>query len=175
MPLRVSAVMALILGFLCCFPVFAKDNVKLPVGCKKVGYKFDLFNVIFKPSFEKRSQAIYFIHNISGRQIYLHEAGADDGPYIMHLNGTIDTAHWSVFALSKKTMKFNCAYFDRSKKMHEVTSCKNALAICQFPRAKFGPNQHGTYWVLYNATRKEAMGITKEHGVWLNPRRSGDE
>lgn len=151
-----------------------KNTVKLPTGCLNVGHKYDLYNVIFKPTATKSRQTIYFIHNIGNKSVYLHEAGESDKPYVMYINGKISPDNWSVLAVTKKQIKFNCTYFDENKKQHRVINCKDALEICEFPKALFGPNHRGTYWVLYNTSRKSAVNMTRNHGVWLNARHDDD-
>ncbi len=144
-----------------------KKTIRFPVGCHKIGYKFDLYNVIFTPSNKKYSQTAYFIHNISNRTVYMLQANDGSEPYIVHIDGNIDPNRWSVLAVSESDIKYVCANYDKANGDYRVISCQGVLDICEFPRAKFGTNHRGTYWLTLNKSRKSAVNAARWHGVLL--------
>ncbi len=145
-----------------------KHKFRFPVGCVNVGYQFDLYNVVLKPSSAYSKQTIYFIRNKSNKSVYLHESVKHNKGYLVYTNGQVSQKRWSVLAVAKSNMKFTCTTYDKRKHEHRVINCKTALDICEFPRAHFGSNHRGTYWLIFNESKKEAMRIAKVYGIWLN-------
>ena len=96
------------------------------------------------------------------------ESIKDNKAYLVYTNGNVRPNQWSVIAVAKSNMKFTCANYDKRKRAHHVVSCKSVLDICEFPRAHFGANHRGTYWLIFNETKREAMRIAKDYGIWLN-------
>lgn len=145
-----------------------EKKIRFPVGCKQMGYKFDLYNVIFEPSTKKYSQTIYFIRNKSLNMV-IHLLQANDGsePYIIHIDGNIYPNKWSVLAVSEHKIKYICTSYNKRYDDYRVLNCQDVLDICEFPRARFGTNHRGTYWLTLNQSRRSATNIARFHGVLL--------
>ncbi len=148
-----------------------KKTIRFPVSCKLMGYKYDLYNVIFTPSNKKYSQTAYFIHNISNRTIYMLQVNDGSEPYIVHVDGNIDPNRWSVLAVSDHRIKYICTNYDKRNNDYRVINCHGMLDICEFPYAKFGTNHRGTYWLTLNKSRKAAVRTARWHGVLLVDRK----
>jgi hypothetical protein len=145
-----------------------KKKTRFPVGCKPIGYKFDLYNVIFTPSTKKYLQTVYFIRNKSNRTIQLLQANDGSDPYIINIDGNIKPYRWSVLSVSENKIKYICTNYDKRKNKHRVISCQNALQICEFPHTRFGTNHRGTYWLTLNKSRRSAINATRFHGILLS-------
>lgn len=152
-----------------------KNKIRFPIGCKQLGYKFDFYNVIFTPSNKVYPQTVYFIKNISNRTIRMLHVHNGDEPYIVHVDGTIAPNRWSVLAVSEPKIKYVCTNYNKRKNDHRVINCKNILDICEFPRARFGTNHRGTYWLAVNQSRRSAVRATRYHGVLLTDHRQPQE
>jgi len=168
-------ILTVVFGLLTLNVAIAKKQIRFPVGCTNVGHKFDLYNVILTPTSRRLPQTVYFIHNISKESIYLHQEKQKDKLYTTRINGNISANQWSVLAVAEKQMKFACTTLDRRKKNHELISCEKVLDICEFRQSNFGINHRGTYWLLLNKSRKTAMKMTRDYGVWLNARHEKKE
>jgi len=173
-------VLVMLLSCLMIFGTLAKKKqsekrIRFPVYCKQMGYKFDLYNVVFSPSTKQYSQTIYFIHNISKREVRLLQSRDGNDPFIMHINGQVAPNRWSVFAVSGGQVKYICTNYSKRTKKHRVVNCQEVLDICEFPRARFGTNHRGTYWLTFNQSRKSAVNVARYHGVLLSdPKQSLD-
>lgn len=141
---------------------------KFPRGCVSAGHDFELYNLVFKPSAHRSDQTVYFIYNNSGHQVYMLDASEVDKPYVIYNNGNVKPHLWSVFAATKKQIKFTCTVFDRDKQMHRVVNCRNHVKVCEFKKAQFGSNHRGTYWIAVNKSKKAAIAMAKNYGIWLN-------
>jgi len=150
---------------------YSGKTIRFPVGCKQMGYKFDLYNVIFTPSTRQYPQTIYFIHNISNKTIYMLQSTDGDNPFIIHINGKIAPNRWSVLAISEPKLKYICTNYNKRKNDLSVINCQKMLDICEFPRARFGTNHRGTYWLLFNRSRRSAVNVARYHGVLLQDRK----
>jgi hypothetical protein len=153
-------------------PVFArrkqiKKEKRYPTGCMQMGYKFDLYNVVFNPSNKKYGQTIYFLHNTSHKPVYMFHANDKNHSYVVHVNGYIFPNMWSVLAVSEHKIKYICTNYSRRASNHRIINCKHVLRVCEFPYAKFGTNHRGTYWLVLNRGRKSAERAARYHGVLL--------
>ncbi|MGD9152794.1 MAG: enhanced entry protein [Gammaproteobacteria bacterium] len=145
-----------------------KQKLRFPVGCKPTGYKFDFYNVVFKPSALRYSQTVYFIRNVSGRPVYMLQVHDGSEPYIIYMNGLIVPNKWSVLSVSEDQVKYICTNYTKANRNHRVINCQNALNICEFSRSRFGTNHRGTYWLTMNQSREAAVRITRFHGILLS-------
>lgn len=144
-----------------------KKTIRFPIGCKKMGYRFDLYNVLFTASNQRKSQTVYFIHNISQKPVQLLQSVTGNEPYTLYINGKINPNRWSVFAVSGRNLKYTCTHYNQSRKQHRVINCRHVLEICEFPKTRFGTNHRGTYWLAFNQSRKSAVDLARFHGILL--------
>lgn len=167
--------------FCCTFALsdnsYSKEKfLRYPVGCTVGGFKFDYYNVIFKPTALYHPQTIYFVHNLSSQTVHMLYTDAGNRPYTApSINGSINPKLWSVLALDEKT-KFICTNYDKSKGMHNVIDCSKVLEICEFQRTRFGPNTHGNYWVSQHNTIMGSVSAVRWHGILLtDPKKNADK
>lgn len=150
---------------------YSKKSLRYPVGCKQMGYKFDLYNVIFTPSTIRYPQTIYFIHNVSNKTVYMLQNNEGPKPYVLHINGKISPNKWSVLAVSEPKLKYLCVNYNEQKNDLTVINCQKIIEICEFPRSRFGTNHRGTYWLVFNKSRKGSVNTARYHGVLLQDRK----
>lgn len=172
----IRKVIIIVLGIVCIYLIFnpviagkknTQEETKFPIGCVHSGYKFDLYNIILTPSTKEYPQTIYFIRNKSNQEIYMLQAHNGHDSYVIHVDGSIRPLRWSVLAVSEPKLKYICASYDKRKQEHRVLNCKNVLELCEFPRARFGTNHRGTYWLTLNQSRTGAVRVARYHGVLL--------
>ena len=169
---RIIIYLTIIFSCLFSHPLFAKnnqpkENIRFPIGCKPMGYKFDLYNVIFRPSNKMYSQTVYFILNKSNMIIHLLQVSNGNELYLVHIDGNIYPNKWSVLAASETEIKYICTQYNEYKDDHRVLNCQKVLDICEFPRARFGTNHRGTYWLTLNQSLISALKVARFHGVLL--------
>lgn len=95
------------------------------------------------------------------------QAIGDSKPYIMHVDGSNDQNRWAVLAVSDHQIKYTCTNYDKRNNDYRVINCQKVLDICEFPRAEFGTNHRGTYWLTRNQSRRGAVNRARWHGVLL--------
>lgn len=173
MKLISQSIVAVVIA-LFCVNSFAVEKKKLryPLGCKPVGYSFQYFNVMFKPTAKYHPQTLYFVKNISNRDINMMQARKGDEDYVVYMRNTIKPNRWSALALDEKNAKFICTNKNKKQKTHAVVNCRKVLDICEFTQVRFGTNHRGNYWVTHNKSMRGAYNATKWHGVLLvDPKR----
>lgn len=142
--------------------------LRFPEDCHPIGYEYDHYNLLLKPTAKYHPQTVYLIKNISSHSVQLHQADTESKPYLIQNNNILKPNLWSVFATDQAQTKFICALADNKELTDQVVDCKKVLDICEFPRTKFGPNHRGNYWMFNNvATHREAQSKTKYWGVLI--------
>ena len=144
-----------------------KKILRYPIGCNPVGYKFDLYNVVFQPPEKHNSQTIYFVHNTSMQRVRMFHAMTGERSYIVHINESILPNRWAVLALDMHDSKYICAHAEYGSDKLDIVKCADVLDVCEYDRSRFGGNHRGNYWMVHNNTRNGAVRAARRHGVLL--------
>lgn len=136
-----------------------------PLGCKNVGYAFDLKVLKILPSTEGDSQSLYFIYNKTKTAINLYQMRRQtESSQSVYLNHTIPAGRWAVLSSSEE-MKYICTIHDGKQSYGRITDCENALKVCEYARVKYGMNNRGNYWLAEGNTRGGAVQQVIHYGI----------
>jgi hypothetical protein len=113
-----------------------KAQEVLPNGCLPLVVKTDSVTL----SSEK--YPLILVHNISDSVLWItHPAGSEGES---GWSSRLQPGKWSVLVLNNSPIKFSCI---ESKPGHEQqASCRDVLAICQWPKAKVPEKKSGIFW-----------------------------
>src|SRR3990167_3692314 len=89
-----------------------KDNDnRNPIGCRDVGYQFELKTLHLSPQEAGPQQSMYFIFNQRNESVNLYQMRDIDGR-TLYLNHSINPHKWGVFSTGEKEIKFICTVND---------------------------------------------------------------
>jgi hypothetical protein len=142
-----------------------KSQIKSPLGCKDVGYKYNLNTVSFLTETIGERQSLYFVYNKLGKPINLYQMLKSSSTRNTFLNNSIKPNSWTVLATSEKELKYICTVSDGKEKFGKVVDCSESLKICEYTRVKFGLNNRGNYWLGNGTTRGSAVGSVVRYGI----------
>lgn len=133
-----------------------------PRGCESSGFGFDDPYVIFN---DTDQQTYFLIENHSVLPIELQRVETEDTFMSPKLESKLNPARWSAFASDMSNVHFQC--FARTNGTPSLVNCRQALTICQYPRAKFALSNKGTYWVSTNKPQQKIIHDSTRKGILL--------
>lgn len=142
-----------------------KNPMKSPLGCKDVGYKYELNTLNILPESIGERQSLYFVYNKLSKPVNLFQMLKSSSTRNTFLNNTIRPNSWSVLATSEKELKYICTVNDNKEKFGKIIDCSKSLKICEYTRVKFGLNNRGNYWLGNGTTRGSAVGSVVRYGI----------
>ena len=142
-----------------------KRDDKPPLGCRDVGYKFELKILDLLPEEAGERQSLYFIFNALPQSINLYQMLKDDSTRSMYLNHVIHSRQWGVLSTSEKELKYICTVDDAKQSYGKIVDCAESLKVCEYARVKYGMNNKGNYWVVNSNTSGGAVNDVLHYGI----------
>lgn len=142
-----------------------EDDSKNPLGCRNVGYQFDLHTLKLLPGEAGAPQAMYFIYNKTNRDINLYQMLDDSNTRNLYLNHAIHSRQWAVLSTSEKNLKYICTVPDSSSRYGKVVDCAEGIKVCEFTNVKYGLNNRGNYWLVSSTTKNSALRAVIYYGI----------
>ncbi|MCH9755561.1 MAG: endopeptidase IV [Gammaproteobacteria bacterium] len=139
-------------------------EIRSPLGCKDVGYGFDLSVLEVLPDSAGDSQSLYFIYNKAKKPINLYQMRQSESSQSVYLNHTIPAGRWAVLSSSER-MKYICTIHDGKSTHGRVIDCETGLKVCEYARVKYGMNNRGNYWLAHGNTRGGAVRQVIYYGI----------
>lgn len=142
-----------------------KNNSKPPLGCRDLGYKFELKTLHLLPDSVGQQNSMYFLYNKSERSINLYQMRQEESSRSAFLNHSIRSKEWAVFATSEKDIKFICTTPEYQKEYGAIVDCSQYLNVCEYNNVKFGLNNRGNYWLVNTRSRNSAVREVVRYGI----------
>lgn len=142
-----------------------KRDDKPPLGCRDVGYKFQLKILELLPEEAGDKQSLYFIFNALPKPINLYQMLKDDSTRSMFLNHVISARQWAVLSTSEKELKYICTVDDPKLSYGKIVDCSESLKVCEYARVKYGMNNKGNYWLVKSNTSGGAVNEVIHYGI----------
>ena len=143
----------------------AKSDDKSPLGCRDVGYAFDLKVLKLLPAEAGQRQSLYFIFNALNKNINLYQMRKADSTRSMYLNHVIHPRQWAVLSTSEKSLKYICTVDDAKSSYGNIVDCGESLKVCEYARVKYGLNNEGNYWLVNSNTSGGAVNEVIHYGI----------
>ena len=138
---------------------------KSPLGCRDVGYQFELKTLKLLPKEAGARQSLYFIFNARSNNVNLYQMLKDDSTRSMYLNHVITARQWSVLSTSEKELKYICTVDDPKMTYGKIVDCAESLKVCEYARVKYGMNNTGNYWLVNSNTSGGAVNEVLHYGI----------
>ena len=142
-----------------------KDPTKNPLGCRDVGYQYQLNVLNILPSAVGDRQSLYFIYNRLSQSVNLFQMLSDNSTRSTYLNHVIRPQQWAVLSTSEKDLKYICTVAGAKSRYGKIVNCSESVKVCEYARVKFGLNNRGNYWVVNSTTRGSAVGDVVRYGI----------
>lgn len=145
---------------------FAKDSEdRRPLGCKDLGYQFDLKVLRLLPPETGDRQSLYFLYNTQTKPINLYQMREEDSTRSMYLNHVIRPHQWAVLSTSETEVRYICTINDAKSNYGKVVDCAESLNVCEYARVKYGMNNRGNYWLVDSNSRAGAVSDVLHYGI----------
>ncbi len=138
---------------------------KSPLGCRDVGYQFELKTLKLLPKEAGSRQSLYFIFNTRPKNVNLYQMLKDDSTRSMYLNHVITARQWAVLSTSEKELKYICTIDDPKMTYGKIVDCAESLKVCEYARVKYGMNNTGNYWLVNSNTSGGAVNEVLHYGI----------
>lgn len=142
-----------------------KPAEKPPLGCKDVGYKYELKVLNLLPAEAGEKQSLYFIFNALEQPINLYQMLKDDSTRSMYLNHVIRPRQWAVLSTSENEIKYICTVDHAKSSYGKIVDCAQSLKVCEYARVKYGLNNKGNYWLVNSNTSGGAVNQVIHYGI----------
>lgn len=142
-----------------------KTDDKPPLGCRDVGYKFELKTLSLLPIDAGEQQSLYFIFNALPQSINLYQMLKDESTHSMYLNHVIRARQWAVLSTSEKELKYICTVDDAKRNYGKIVDCAASIKVCEYARVKYGMNNKGNYWLVNSNTSGGAVNEVLHYGI----------
>ena len=149
----------------CSAAIASNNNDKMPLGCRDLGYQFELKTLHLLPDDAGTRNSMYFLYNKSNRSINLYQMRQEESARSAFLNHSVRSNEWAVFATSEKDIKFICATPDDKNRYGAVVDCSKYLKVCEYNNVKFGLNNRGNYWLVNSRSRNSAVRAVVRYGI----------
>ena len=146
--------------------VYAKSDpqIRSPLGCRDVGYAFDLNVLQILPRSVGDDQSLYFMFNKTNKSVNLYQMRQSDSSQSVYLNHVIRPGRWAVLSSSER-MKYICTIHDGKTSHGKIVDCGESLKVCEYARVKYGMNNRGNYWLVNSNTRSGAIREVVYYGI----------
>jgi len=142
-----------------------EEMARNPLGCRNVGYQYQLNTVQILPHQEGEPQSLYFFYNSTLQPLKLYQMSGDRAMFTTSLSHTIPPRQWAALATGVKDLKFLCAVNPSDNHLGKIVSCRETLKVCEFSKTRFGLNNKGNYWVSPGNTRGGAVAEVVYYGI----------
>lgn len=145
----------------------AKDDEEQrnPLGCRDVGYQFDLKILKLLPEEAGERNSLYFMLNHSEKPINLFQMRDGDSTRSMHLHHVIRPKQWAVLSTCEKKLKYICTVDDPKRPYGKIVDCADKIRVCEYARVRFGLNNRGNVWIVNSNTRGGAVREVVNYGI----------
>ena len=136
-----------------------------PLGCRDVGYAYELHVLRLLPPTTGDAQALFFLFNTQNKTVNLYQMRQEDSTRSVYMNHAIRPRQWAVLSTSEPRVSYICTIDDNKSDYGQVVDCADYIKVCQYVRVKYGMNNRGNYWVVNSNTRGGAVNEVLHYGI----------
>ncbi len=145
---------------------YAEDkDAKRPLGCKNLGYQFDLKILRLLPLETADKQSLYFIFNSLSKPVNLYQMRQEDSTRSIYMNHVIRPRQWAILSTSEPEVRYICTVNDGQSNYGKVIDCGESLQVCEYARVKYGMNNRGNFWLEDNSSSTGAVFEVLHYGI----------
>lgn len=144
-----------VIGFLVLSSYVIASESTLPKGCQAVRVQGDIVTI------EAKKKSLVFIHNLTSEDLWVTHPVTDPSASA-GWTSRLQSEKWSALSLEKGPFILNCI---ESRPGHEQqVPCQNAIAVCQWKKAKFPKDAQGTFWAAEDMSLKALIAAVGARG-----------
>lgn len=136
-----------------------------PLGCRDVGYEFDMKTVKLLPDAAGERNSLYFFFNKLGQKVNLYQMRQAESSVSLFLNHAIQPRQWGVLSTNEKMVKYICTVDDAKLPYGRIVDCADSIKVCEYANVKYGLNNRGNLWLVSSNTRDSAVQIVLRYGI----------
>lgn len=145
---------------------YAEDkDAKRPLGCKDLGYQFELKILRLLPLETADKQSLYFIFNSLAKPVNLYQMRQEDSTRSIYMNHVIRPRQWAILSTSEPEVRYICTVNDGQSNYGKVIDCGQSLQVCEYARVKYGMNNRGNFWLEDNSSSTGAVFEVLHYGI----------
>jgi hypothetical protein len=141
------------------------NNAHNPIGCKNVGYEFNLKTLHLLPSQQGTNQALFFIYNSFKQPVTLYQMRHDDSAHSIYMNHAIGANQWAVLSTTERNKRYICTVADANSMYGNIVDCAYYLRVCEYTNVKYGMNNRGNFWLVNSDSRNVAVNQVVHYGI----------
>ncbi|AHE66398.1 hypothetical protein [Legionella oakridgensis] len=142
-----------------------KEDASNPLGCRDVGYQFQLKILELLPEEAGERNSLYFVFNKLDKPINLYQMRHGESSRSIYLNHLIQPKQWAVLSTCEKQLKYICTVDDSKSHYGKVVDCEQSVQVCEFARVRFGLNNRGNHWIVNSNTKGGAVREVVHYGI----------
>lgn len=142
-----------------------KDDNKSPIGCRDVGYKFELEALHLLPGEGGDIQSMYVLHNLLSQPVNLYQMRDEESSRSTFLNHIIGSREWGILSTNEKRVKFICTTPDKKSPYGRVVDCSQSIKVCEYTNVRYGLNNRGSFWLMNSSTKNGAVNAVVHYGI----------
>jgi len=142
-----------------------KNENRLPIGCRPVGFEQSLKVLTLFPGKEGALQSMYFFYNKLPETISLYQMLDKESEHSTRFNHSIRGNSWAVLAIGEPKVKFICSLGDGKADYGKIVDCAQTVTVCEYVNVKFGLNNKGNFWIVDSNTRNGAVNEVVHYGI----------
>lgn len=144
----------------------AKENIpKFPLGCQDTGYVMNLRTLTLLSKEAGEQNSMYFVYNRLNTPVNFYHMHHDKNYFDVFLNHRVGPDRWAVFSTNEPEVKFVCTVDSSGLDYGRIIDCKDALAVCEYTKVKFGLNNRGNHWIVNGNTMNGAIREVVRYGI----------
>ena len=141
------------------------DLTRSPLGCRDVGYKFEMNTLRILTSTPGEHQSLYFVMNHANQPVHLYQMLPNSNASSTYLNHKIHAQEWAVIATGDPELTYICTMDQPGNIYGKIVPCADHLKVCEYTRVRFGLNNRGNFWVVNSNSRGGAVGDVVRYGI----------
>lgn len=142
-----------------------KEDNSNPIGCRNLGYQFQLKTLKLTPGKISDHQSLYLFFNQLNQPLTFFQMKGEDNSRSLYLNHIIGPRQWAILSTGEKQLQFICTIPAKKSQYGEVVSCSNSVRVCEYNHVKYGLNNRGNYWLVNSSTRNGAVVEIVHYGM----------
>ena len=139
----------------------AQAQEVLPSGCSAVVIKDDFVTI------PAGKYSFLFLHNLAKNDVWVVHQPQGDGLQSAW-SSKMHPGKWSALALNKQPQEIKFSCIEATPGHEQRTSCRDVLAICQWPSAKMPENKKGIFFVAESMDLSALTAYSERNGYALS-------
>lgn len=136
-----------------------------PLGCRDMGYRFELKTLQLTAAQIGDRQSLYFILNKLNQPVNFYQMRDTQGSRDLYLNHVLHPQQWGVLSMGEKNLHYICTVNDAAYRYGRIVDCGESLQVCEYNNVVYGMNNRGNYWLVNSNSKNAALREVVRYGM----------